>query len=170
MARPERQMASDLSSRFVEYLRQSKHLTTVDGRGDAAGQDGSDRRRAKLWELTNLSANEFADEAARFHQLDRVSLQDMIAASPLVASFSQRFLREMVVFPYQSSDGGATLAVADPTDMEAQSAAQIVLAARGVVKVATVDDIVLGLTQRLDQYDVDAAGGAPSQPREDDIE
>ena len=163
-------MASDLSSRFVEYLRQSKHLTTVDGGGDAAGQDGSDRRRAKLWELTNLSANEFADEAARFHQLDRVSLQDMIAAAPLVASFSQRFLREMVIFPYQSSGGGATLAVADPTDMAVQRAAQIVLGAGIVVKVATFDDIALVLNQRLDQYDADAADNPASQLREDDIE
>ena len=86
-------MASDLSSRFVEYLRQSKHLTVVDGRGDAAGQDGSDRRPVKLWELVDLSANEFADEAARFHGLERVSLQDMIAATPLAASFSQQIGR-----------------------------------------------------------------------------
>ena len=163
-------MASDLSSRFVEYLRQSKHLTTHDGRVDAAGQDGADRRQVKLWELADLSAGEFADEAARFHGLERVSLQDMIAASPLVGSFSQRFLREMVVFPYQSSDGSATLAIADPTDIAAQRAAQIVLGAGVVVKVATFDDIALVLNQRLDQHDVDAAGGAPSQPREDDIE
>src|ERR1700722_15266323 len=159
MARSERQMASDLSSRFVEYLRQGKHLTTVDGRGDAAGQDGADRRQLKVWELADLSAGEFADEAARFHGLERVSLQDMIAASPLVGSFSQRFLREMVVFPYQSSDGSATLAIADPTDIAAQRAAQIVLGAGVVVKVATFDDIALVLNQRLDQHDVDAAGG-----------
>jgi general secretion pathway protein E len=163
-------MASDLSSRFVEYLRQSKHLTTQDGRVDAAGQDGADRRQVKFWELADLSAGEFADEAARFHGLERVSLQDMIAASPLVGSFSQRFLREMVVFPYQSSDGRATLAIADPTDIAAQRAAQIVLGAGVVVKVATFDDIALVLNQRLDQHDVDAAGEAPSQPREDDIE
>ena len=163
-------MASDLSSRFVEYLRQSNHLTTPDDRVDAAGQDGADRRQVKLWELADLSASEFADEAARFHGLERVSLQDMIAASPLVASFSQRFLREMVVFPYQSSDGSATLAIADPTDIAAQRAAQIVLGAGVVVKVATFDDIALVLNQRLDQHDVDSAGGAPSQPREDDIE
>ena len=164
-------MASDLSSRFVEYLRQSKHLTATDGRVDAAaGQDGADRRQVKLWELADLSASEFADEAARFHGLERVSLQDLIAALPLVGSFSQRFLREMVVFPYQSSDGCATLAVADPTDMAAQRAAQIVLGAGVVVKVATFEDIALVLNQRLDQDDIDPAGGAASLPREDDIE
>jgi general secretion pathway protein E len=163
-------MASDLSSRFVEYLRQSKHLTAIDDRGAAAGQDGSDRRQVKLWELADLSATEFADEAARFHGLDRVSLQDMIAALPLVASFSQRFLREMVVFPYRSSDGRATLAVADPTDIAAQRAARIVLGADVIISVATSEDIALVLNQRLDQDDIDPAGGAASQPREDDIE
>ena len=163
-------MASDLSSRFVEYLRQSKHLTDIDDRGDAAGQDGSDRRQVKLWELADLSANEFAEEAARFHGLDRVSLQDMIAASPLVASFSQRFLREMVVFPYRSPDGQATLAVADPTDIAAQRAAQIVLGPDVIIRVATSEDIALVLNQRLDQEDIDPAGGAASLPREDDIE
>ncbi|MBU6463130.1 MAG: type II/IV secretion system protein [Bradyrhizobium sp.] len=164
-------MASDLSSRFVEHLRQSRHLTaSADDRTDAAGQDGSERRRLKLWEICDLSANEFADEAARFHGLERVSLQDMIAASPLVAAFTQRFLREMVVFPYQSSDGRATLAVADPTDIAVQRAAQIVLGQDVLTRVATSEDIALVLNQRLDLEAADPAGGIASQPREDDIE
>jgi hypothetical protein len=72
-------MVSDLPSQFVEYLRQSRLLTTVDGDGDAAS--------------------------------------------------SQRYLRETMVFPYRSSDGHAVLAVADPSDMTARRAAQIVLGA-----------------------------------------
>jgi general secretion pathway protein E len=163
-------MASDLSSQFVEYLRQSNHLTMVDGRADAAGQGGSEHRQAKLWELADLSANEFADEAARFHGLERVTLQEMTSARPLVASFSQRFLREMTVFPYQSPDGLATLAIADPTDIAAQRAVQIVLGTGVVFKVAAFEDIALVLNQRLEQDDPDASGGAASQPREDDIE
>jgi general secretion pathway protein E len=163
-------MASDLSSRFVEYLRQNKYLTDIDNRGDAAGQDESDRRQLKLWELADLSANEFADEAARFHGLGRVTLQAMIAASPLVVSFSQRFLREMVVFPYRSSDGRATLAVADPTDIAAQRAAQIVLGPDVVIRVATSEDIALVLNQRLDQDEIDPAVDGVALPREDDIE
>jgi general secretion pathway protein E len=163
-------MASDLSSRFVEYLRQNKYLTTADSRADAADQGGSDRRQAKLWELANLSANEFADEAARFHQLERATLQEMTAAAPLVASFSQRFLRETMVFPYRSSSDRATLAVADPTDMAVQRAAQIVLGAGVVIKVAASEDIALVLNQRLDADDADATADPTSQPREDDIE
>ena len=162
-------MASDLSSQFVEYLRQSRHLTTVDGDSDAARQGGSDRQ-AKLWELTDLSAGEFADEAARFHGLERVALQDMMSAPPLVASFSQRFLRETMVFPYRSSDGHAVLAVADPTDMTARRAAQIVLGAGIGIKVATSEDLAVVLNQRLGEGDVEAAGPETMQPREDDIE
>jgi general secretion pathway protein E len=94
----------------------------------------------------------------------------MIAATPLVASFSQRFLREMLVFPYQPSDGLATLAVADPTDMAARRAVQIVLGAGVVIKVAAFEDIALVLNQRLDQGDLDPGGASAAQPREDDIE
>jgi general secretion pathway protein E len=162
-------MATDLSSQFVEYLRRSKRLITVDERGDAIGQSGADHRQAKLWELADLSAGEFADEAARFHGLARVSLQDMMAAVPLVASFSQRFLRETVVFPHRSTEGRTVLAVADPTDQAAQRAAQIVLGAGIEIKVATADDLAIVLGHRLDQDETDAPAGA-ALPREDDIE
>jgi general secretion pathway protein E len=164
-------MTTDLSSRFVEHLRQNKHLTQVDDRDATAEQDASGRRQGKLWELTNLSAGEFADEAARFHGLERVALQDMLSAVPLVTSFSQRFLREMMVLPYRSGDGGAVLAVADPTDMAARRAAQIVLGGDVVIKVAAFDDLAVALGQRLGEDDVEATGGGETtQPREDDIE
>jgi general secretion pathway protein E len=162
-------MATDLSSQFVEYLRRSKRLTTVDERGDTTGQSGADLRQAKLWELADLSAGEFADEAARFHGLARVSLQDMMSAAPLVASFSQRFLRETVVFPHRSAEGRTALAVADPTDQAAQRAAQIVLGAGIEIRVATADDLAIVLGHRLDQDETDAPAGA-ALPREDDIE
>ena len=163
-------MATDLSSQFVEYLRRNKRLTAVDGRDDKAGQGGSDLRQAKLWELADLSAGEFADEAARFHGLARVTLQDMMSATPLVASFSQRFLRETVVFPFRSTDDRVVLAVADPTDQAAQRAAQIVLGAGVAIKVATAEDLAVVLGKRLDQDEADRPTGPTAQPREDDIE
>ena len=100
-------MTGDESLQFVEHLRQHNHLTKTVGNGELAEQGGSERSQGKLWELTDLSASEFADEAARFSGLERVTLQDMLSAPPLGASFSQRFLREMMVFPYQSADGSA---------------------------------------------------------------
>jgi general secretion pathway protein E len=159
-------MASDLSSQFVDYLRQGKHLTAIGERGDPTGPGGT----AKLWELADLSANEFAEAAAHFHGLERVTLQDMMSAVPLAASFSSRFLRETLVFPYRSPDGYAVLAVADPTDQAAQRAAQIVLGAAVAIKVATSEDLAVVLDRRLDQHEADAGDASPVQLREDDIE
>ncbi len=164
-------MASDVSLQFVEHLRQSKHLTAVDGLDETVEPGASDRRRAKLWELTNLSPGEFADEAARFYGLDRVALQDMISATSLAGSFSQRFLR---------GDGGLSISICrrqcprsrspTPTDGAAQRAAQIVLGAGVVIRIATSEDVAVVLNQRLGEDDIDPAGGSSSQPREDDIE
>ena len=163
-------MSSDLSSQFVEYLRQREHLTATGERGDASGQDRGDHRQAKLWELVHLSASEFAEEAARFHGLERVTLQDMMSAAPLAASFSQRFLRETFVFPYRSADGGAVLAVVDPDDQSAQRAAQIVLGSDVSIRIATSEDMAVVLDRRLDQQEPEANDVLPAQFREDDIE
>ncbi|MDI4236775.1 GspE/PulE family protein [Bradyrhizobium sp. Arg237L] len=163
-------MASDRSSQFVDYLRQNKHLTPVDGETDPAGQSGSDRRHHKVWEITNLSPAEFADEAARFFELGRMTLQEMMSAAPLVASFSQRFLRETMVYPCTTSDGTMTLVVVDPTDQATQRAAQIVLGTAVMIKIATSEDVAVVLDQRLNVDDMDAAGPAATLPREDDIE
>jgi general secretion pathway protein E len=163
-------MTGDESLQFVEHLRHNHHLTETAG-GVRAEQGGPGRSHGKLWELTNLSASEFADEAARFFDLDRVTLQDMLSAPPLVATFSQRFLREMMLFPYQSAEGGAVLAVADPTDTATRRAAEIVLRADVAIKVASVEDLTIVLDQRLGGDDVDLLGSSePHQPREDDIE
>ena len=164
-------MTGDKSLQFVAHLRESNRLTKTGGYGEPAEQGGSERPQGKLWELTDLSASEFADEAARFSDLDRVTLQDMLSAPPLGAMFSQRFLREMMVFPYQSADGGALLAVADPTDTAARRAAEIVLRSDVAIKVASVEDLTVALDQRLGDDDVELRGsGEPHQPREDDIE
>jgi general secretion pathway protein E len=65
------------SSRFVAHLRQNNHLTETSGSGQRDKQGGGDRAiddiYGKLWEHTNLSASEFADETARFYGLERVA-------------------------------------------------------------------------------------------------
>ncbi len=153
-------MTGDESLQFVEYLRQNNYLTKAAGNGELVEQGSSDRPQGKLWELADLSASEFADEAARFSGLDRVTLQDMLSAPPLGASFSQRFLREMMVFPYRSADGAAVLAVADPTDSAARRAAEIVLRADVAIKVASVEDLAIVLDQRLGNDDAELRGGS----------
>jgi len=159
-------MARDLSSQFVDYLRHNKYLVDADG----TRQSGADVGRDKLYQRADLSAVEFANEAARFFGLERVMLQDLMAAEPLVGSFSQRFLRETVVYPCKAQDGRAILAIADPTDGAAQRAAQIVLGTDVAIKVATSEDLAVILNERLGEDDVVLIGDVASQPREDDIE
>ena len=163
-------MTGDETLQFLEHLRHNDHLTKTAGNGERAERGGY-RSQGKLWELTSLSASEFADEAARFSRLDRISLQDMLSPASLCASFAQRFLREMMVFPCQSAAGGAVLAVPDPTDTAVRRAAEIALRTDVAITVASVEDIKIVLDQRLGSDDVEPESGSEVyQPREDDIE
>jgi general secretion pathway protein E len=169
-------MIGDETSRFLEHLRQNNHLTKTTGDGELAERGSGDRYsqvqvHGKLWEHTNLSATEFADEAARFYGLETVSLQDMLSAESVIERFSQRFLREVTVFPYRTADESVVLAVADPADDAAKRAAEIVLGTDVAIKIASFEDITVALNQRLRAEDIEADGGRNSfQPREDDIE
>jgi general secretion pathway protein E len=176
-------MTGQQSLQFVEHLRRAGHLKLSDaGQGaDATLPDqpqGELRRylqsasQAKLWEITDLSAGEFADEAARFYRYPRVTLQDLMAAASLTASFSPRFLRETLVFPFSLEGGDIALAVADPTDLAAKRAAEIVLGPNIDIRMAAFDDVATVLDQRLVNGEVEENGVADglSQLREDDIE
>jgi len=163
----QRQNSRDRPAQFVEYLRDHKHLLDAEGPKPGALEGV----RGRLWQQADLSATEFADTAARFFELQRVSLQDLMSAQPLVGSFAQRFLRETQVYPCATSDGRTMLAVADPTDEAAQRAAQIVLGADVVITVASSEDLVVILNQRLGED-----GARPGEdatvvvPHEDDID
>jgi general secretion pathway protein E len=175
-------MTGQQSLQFVEHLRLARHLKPIDADGVAeigASDPHPGNRRppqsainGKLWELTDLSASEFADEAARFYRYQRVTLQQMLSAAPLVAAFSQRFLRETLVFPHRDADGGIVLAIADPTDLAARRAAEIVLGEPFEIKVAAFDDLAVALDQRLvnDSPDGRDDGDGIDRLREDDIE
>ena len=176
-------MTGQHSLQFVEYLRRSGHLRAAEA-GRPADTGAPDRAQAdiqhhpqsgshgKLWEMADLSAGEFADEAARFYGRKRVTLQEMLSGAPLVASFSQRFLRDTLVFPYQTADGATALAIADPTDAAARRAAEIVLGPDIEIRIAAFDDMAVVLDQRLVDDSAEARGDVDGfqQLREDDIE
>jgi general secretion pathway protein E len=178
-------MTGPQSSQFVEHLRRAGHLKAVGEARDSAASDqsqannqgnsqrsGSSTTNGKLWEATELSPNDFADEVARFYKLARVTLQDMMHAPSLAASFSPRFLRETLVFPFRTPDDGVALAMADAADVAARRAAEIVLGPDIVVRIAAFDDLGTVLDQRLAEDSTEAKADADgfSQLREDDIE
>ncbi len=164
-------MGIDVAHEFANHLRSKNHLA-----GEVSPRDGTaagnERTLQKLWELTELSANDFADEVAQFFEVPRVPLPDLLAAEPLVKQFSRRFLREMTVFPYRAADGKTVLAVADPSDTAAVRAAGIVLGDGINVAVASFEDITTVLNQRLGEEDAAATTAADAAPQvaDDDIE
>ncbi|MCL2715558.1 MAG: Flp pilus assembly complex ATPase component TadA [Alphaproteobacteria bacterium] len=161
-------MTRGSSSQFADYLRHHRHLIEADG--PAPGGSGSGLAGERLYRRTELSPAEFADEAARFFALKRVTLQELMAAEPLVSEFTPRFLRETLVYPCRTGEGEAMLAVADPGDEAAQRAAEIVLGPDVVIRVATSEDLAVIVNERLGEDDVGPEDDVTPSLRDDDIE
>ena len=126
----------------------------------------------ELWEATDLSAAEFADEVSNYFGVVRLSLPQLLAATPCLDGFSRRFLRESTIFPFRAPNGGYRIAVADPSDTAAIRAAEIVFGEAVEVAVASFEDVTTVLDQRIEE---DGAAGhenarTPSQQSDDDIE
>ncbi len=112
-----------------------------------------------MFEASDMSAQDFADEVAGDFGLPRASLADMMGAQALGAPFSERFLREAAIFPFADAAGVARLAMADPADEDARRAAEIALDARVEIVVASFEDISSALTAKLGE--TVAEGAAP---------
>jgi general secretion pathway protein E len=153
-------MSADVGGDFASYLLGKTHIAGAVGSRPAVSEagDGQSALR-KLWEQTDLPANEFADEVARFYRLPRSDLPQLLSASALAKSFSRRFLREMMVFPYRSTEGQLRLAAADPSDSACVRAAEIVLGGPVTVEVASFEDIATALNERLGDDDASPPGG-----------
>src|SRR5262245_19413503 len=140
-------MTSDSAGDFVSYLATRNHIAEAFGsRMRPEARDGQNALR-KIWESTDLTANDFADEVTRFYRLARVNLPQLLAATALVKHFSPRFLREMMVFPYQSADRQLRVAVADPTDTACLRAAEITLGGPVTIEVASAEDIATAVDE-----------------------
>jgi general secretion pathway protein E len=147
-------MTPDIIDEFVRYLG-TRHFNSeiLLSKLNSAPRRNGERSLRDLWEASDLSANDFAEEVAHFHRLPRVTLPQLIAASPLVAKFSRRFLRETLVFPYQHADGQPRLVLADPSDAAAVRAAEIVLGGEVALEVASFEDLSTVLGKRLGEDD-----------------
>src|SRR6202790_4523815 len=126
----------------------------------------------ELWEATDLSAAEFADEVAIYWGVVRLSLPQLLASTPCPDGFSRRFLRESTIFPVRAPNGSYRLAVADPSDTAAIRAAEIGFGAPVEGAVASFEDITTLLDQRADAdgANADEAAKGSTQQSDDDIE
>lgn len=142
-------MIVDSAVEFASYLAARNHINgSASEQAPIEVRDGKSTLR-KLWESTELTANDFADEVARFYDLTRVRLPDLLSATALVKQFSPRFLQEMTVFPYQTTDRQLRLAVGDPSDTACLRAAEIVLGVPVSIEIASFEDIATALAERL---------------------
>ena len=164
-------MTSDMAVEFARHFER-KHILSAAPALAAPGAQPQHSLR-KLWEQSELPADEFADEVSGFYALPRVSLPELLEAQPLTAQFSRRFLREMIVFPYRSADGRNIVAVPDPSDVAAIRATQIVLGNDIALRIGSFDDIETALAERLGDDDATAPAGdqdARAAIRDDDID
>jgi general secretion pathway protein E len=148
-------MSVNMSEDFAKYLVSKNYIAgDLIAKLDLPNAHGSGQRLRQLSELADLSANDFADEVARFYGITRVNLAQLMEASALVGRFSRRFLREMAVFPYEAADGRLALAVADPSDAAPVQAAEIVLGGQVTITAASFEDIITVLTARIGEDDL----------------
>src|ERR1700728_4662063 len=166
-------MNANASADFAKYLSNKNYLVAdskLDNSSDASS--GGEFNLRKLWALTDMSANDFADEVGKYYGLKRCSLPELMTAPPLTARFSPRFLRETTIFPFQTGKDKSTLAVADPSDVAAVRAAEIVLGKPVELAIASFADIATVLAERLggDEISGPDPGEAATARADDDIE
>jgi len=166
-------MTTNIIDEFVEYLS-SRHFNAGNllSKLSASGRRNGEKTLRDLWEVSDLSANDFATEVASFYALPRTTLPQLIAATALTAKFSRRFLRETLVFPYQHADGKPRLVVADPNDVAAARAAEIVLGVPVEIEIGSYEDLAIAIAKRLgedDEASTDAEDPASARA-DDDIE
>lgn len=157
---------------FASHLAR-RYSITKDLLSASPSSSGRGRKLRELWELTELSASDFADEVAHFYSLPRASLPQLLAASSLTARFSRRYLRETAVFPCRLGDAaGNVLVITDPTDAPAIRAAQLVLGGAVELHIASFEDIETILSERLGDDALPAAQTDDISPAdgENDIE
>src|SRR3954464_15081569 len=108
----------DLSAAtFRQHLLEKYSLPArARARVDSATNSTLTRPLRELWEATDLSAAEFADEVSDYFGVVRLSFPQLLAATPCLDGFSRRFLRESTIFPVRAPNGGYRLAGADPSD------------------------------------------------------
>src|ERR1700716_466465 len=164
----------DLSAEtFRQHLLEKYSLPPkARARVENPGNSTLARPLRELWEATDLSAAEFADEVSDYWGVVRLSLPQLLNSTPCLDGFSRRFLRESTIFPVRAANGGYRLAGGGPPDTPALRAAEIVFGAPVEVAVASFEDITTVLDQRVEAGEASAEEGAKgsTQQSDDDIE
>jgi general secretion pathway protein E len=124
----------------------------------------------RLWESTDLSSHEFANEVAAFFGLRRLTLLELAELRSRADRFAPRFLREASLLPFEGDSGTFAVVVGDPADTQALQAAEIVLGAPIEIAVASFEDIATALGEALDAADATISGRAPEAGADENVD
>ena len=94
-----------------------------------------------LLERSSLEPAAFAERVAEHFGLPRAELEAMQAGRPLVSGLSRPFLRDHAVYPWETKDGEARLAIADPTDVASLRVLELTLGRAARREVASFEEI-----------------------------
>ena len=144
--------------RLIESLS-GRGLIAAEGLRSSRGERAAPALRA-VFEASDVSARDFADEVARSFGLARVSLGELMKVEGLRRGFSERFLREAAIFPFADSQGRVWVAMADPSDGEALKAVEIAIEGKAEALVASFEDIASALDARAE---AEETGEAPTR-------
>ena len=147
---PDFAFSDNAAGAFLRHLLGKNLISAELARSNTESLAGSTKQNLRqLWEVSDISAHDFAEEAASFYRLRRLTLPQLIGADSLTGRFTQRFLREAAIFPFEAGKGRFHLAVGDPLDVEPQKAVEIVLGGPVTIAVASFEDIATALVERL---------------------
>src|SRR5579863_3462768 len=91
--------SKDVVSRLLASLTARGLVTTARAVPARGASQGRLSLRA-VFEASDMSAQEFADEVAESFGLERASLAALTSSSALSRGLSERFLREAAIFPF----------------------------------------------------------------------
>jgi general secretion pathway protein E len=162
-------LAADILQDVYSYLTALRQPAEI-SRFNLAEARKSGKPLQKLWQAMEMPAQDFADAVARFLEFPRIALAELMSANSLADQFSQRFLRESLMFPYSTEDGARWLAVGDPTDTASIRAAELALGAPLHIAIASFEDIATVLAARLEDKAHTTQSVASNARADDDIE
>jgi general secretion pathway protein E len=142
----------DEGERLIAALLRN-HALSSEGLRELKARMGRSRITLRqIWEASDISAHDLANEVAAHYGLPRASLPQLLSAQALVVRFAHRFLRESSIFPFES-DGSLNLAMADPGDETARRAAEIELGGPVKITIVSFEDLATALDERLGDDD-----------------
>jgi general secretion pathway protein E len=155
---------------FASHLARKRFLT-----GDLTkiSDESRDNKLLRaLWQQSDLSADDFANEVTFFFKLPRFDLPQLLAAQSLADRFSLKFLRENAAFPCLPQESpGNLLVLGDPTDLNTIRAAELVLGGPIAIAIGSFEDIATALSNPTDeQVSVEPEQNIESLGQRDDIE